>query len=119
VLRTRWPALFASTEAKPLAIGVHKQILAELPDTPIRILSLALRSHCGRAGYVAAILQAGSVRYNLAGEPAGAVTEVEVARLMAERARLAEKLARRHAEEQKQAAKRAQQQRQQIGKRAA
>jgi sRNA-binding protein len=105
-LAARWPALFASTEARPLAIGIHQQILEQLPATDPQLLGTALRLHTRRAGYVAAILSAGHPRFDLLGGPVGTVTQEQVERLMAERARLAEKSVRRRAEEQRYARRR-------------
>jgi hypothetical protein len=102
-LADEWPALFAASEVRPLAIGVHQAILEQLPETDPKLLGAALRLHTRRAGYVAATLSAEHPRFDLQGEPVGAVTQEQVERLMAERARLAEKSARRRAEEQRQA----------------
>jgi hypothetical protein len=102
-LADEWPGLFAASEVRPLAIGVHQAILELLPEIDPKLLGAALRLHTRRAGYVAAILSAGYPRFDLQGEPAGAVTAEQVQGLMAERARLAEKSAGRRAEEQRQA----------------
>jgi ProP effector len=100
-LAAQWPALFATAETRPLAIGIHREIIALMPEVDPALLGAALRLHTRGAGYVEVILTAGHPRFDLQGEPTGAVTQEQVERLMAERARLAEKSARRRAEEQR------------------
>lgn len=94
-LTARWPALFASPDARPLAIGTHRAIRAAMPEVDPELLGMALRLHTRRATYVAAVLTAGHPRFGLQGDPDGVVTAEQVKSLMAERARLAAKITRR------------------------
>jgi hypothetical protein len=107
-LRTNWPTVFAPTasEVKLLKVGIHRDIIAALPDIDVRTLGYALAGHVHRSAYQHALLEAGRERFDLEGNIAGEVTAKQVQGLMAERARLAEKSARRRAAEQRQARRR-------------
>ncbi len=58
----------------PLAIGIDKQVFAELPELSKKSLRLALRSHTISTRYLKE-MEKGSVRYNLDGSTAGEVTD--------------------------------------------
>ncbi len=58
----------------PLAIGIDKQVFAELPDVSKKSLRLALRSHTISTRYLKE-MEKGRVRLNLDGSPAGEVTD--------------------------------------------
>jgi sRNA-binding protein len=101
VLVETWPALFANSEVRPMAIGIHHQILAARPEIDPAVLSLALRLHTRRSVYQNALLEAGHPRFDLAGNPAGAVTEAEIERLQQHRIAASEKQQRRFASQPK------------------
>ena len=81
LLAARWPAAFAVHQARrrPLAIGIHRDILAALDGavTPDE-LSRALRFYTGNRVYLRRIA-AGVTRVDLNGAPAGVITEKEAA----------------------------------------
>ncbi len=58
----------------PLAIGIDKQVLAQLPDLEKKALRLAMRSHTISTRYLKEMEKA-AVRLNLDGSPAGEVTD--------------------------------------------
>ncbi|MCL2344966.1 MAG: ProQ/FINO family protein [Desulfobulbus sp.] len=58
----------------PLAIGIDKQVLAQMPDLEKKALRLAMRSHTISTRYLKEMEKA-TVRLNLDGTPADAVTE--------------------------------------------
>lgn len=58
----------------PLAIGIDKQVFAELPEVSKKSLRLALRSHTISTRYLKE-MEKGSVRFNLDGTEAGEVTD--------------------------------------------
>lgn len=58
----------------PLAIGIDKQLIALLPDTNRKILRMALGIHTKSLRYMKAMEKA-TVRYNLDGNAADAITE--------------------------------------------
>lgn len=58
----------------PLAIGIDKQVFAELPEVSKKSLRLALRSHTISTRYLKE-MEKGSVRLNLDGTEAGQVTD--------------------------------------------
>ena len=58
----------------PLAIGIDKQVFAQLPEVSKKSLRLALRSHTISTRYLKE-MEKGSVRYNLDGSTAGEVTD--------------------------------------------
>lgn len=58
----------------PLAIGIDKQVLAQLPELNKKALRLAMRSHTISTRYLKA-MEKGSVRLNLDGSEADAVTD--------------------------------------------
>lgn len=58
----------------PLAIGIDKQVFAELPEVSKKSLRLALRSHTISTRYLKE-MEKGSVRLNLDGTEAGEVTD--------------------------------------------
>ena len=71
VLRAAFP-VFA--EFKPLAIGIDKQVFAQLPEVSKKSLRLAMRSHTMSTRYLKE-MEKGTVRLNLDGTPAGEVTD--------------------------------------------
>ena len=58
----------------PLAIGIDKQVFAQLPDVSKKSLRLAMRSHTISTRYLKE-MEKGMVRLNLDGTPAGEVTD--------------------------------------------
>lgn len=58
----------------PLAIGVDKQVFAQLPEVSKKSLRLAMRSHTISTRYLKE-MEKGTVRLNLDGTPAGEVTD--------------------------------------------
>lgn len=58
----------------PLAIGIDKQVFAQLPDVSKKSLRLAMRSHTISTRYLKE-MEKGTVRLNLDGTPAGEVTD--------------------------------------------
>jgi ProP effector len=61
-------------QAKPLSIGIDKQLLARLPDINRKILRIALGMHTNSLRYLKAMEKAAE-RYNLEGNVDGAVSE--------------------------------------------
>ena len=70
-LAEQYPAFAAP---RPLAIGVHEQILADWPEVDPRALGDALRRWCSRDAYLASFANA-SHRVGLYGAPAGAIDD--------------------------------------------
>lgn len=73
----------------PLAIGIDKQIMAQLPDTERAVLRTALRMHTKSSRYLRAMAKA-TVRSNLDGSPADEITDIHrthAATLLQERAK--------------------------------
>jgi ProP effector len=58
----------------PLAIGIDKQVFAQLPDVSKKSLRLAMRSHTISTRYLKE-MEKGTQRLNLDGTPAGEVTD--------------------------------------------
>jgi len=58
----------------PLAIGIDKQVFAQLPELEKKALRLAMRSHTISTRYLKE-MEKGTVRLNLDGTPAGEVTD--------------------------------------------
>lgn len=61
-------------DVSPLAIGIDKQVIAQMPDVEKKILRLALRSHTISTRYLKAMEKA-TVRRNLDASEAGEVNE--------------------------------------------
>src|SRR5262249_54246301 len=80
ILKERWPHTFPTDFewVRPLAIGIHREILTALPDVKSYVLRDAIQCYQreGQGAYLKSIL-AGGHRYNLAGEPTGEVTAKE------------------------------------------
>ena len=73
----------------PLAIGIDKQLLANLPDLDRKTLRIALGIHTNAPRYLRAMAKA-TVRFDLDGKEAGEVMEIHrshAANLLQERAR--------------------------------
>lgn len=71
----------------PLAIGIDKQVFAQLPEVSKKALRLAMRSHTISTRYLKE-MEKGTVRLNLDGTPAGEVTDenrLHAAELLRER----------------------------------
>ena len=98
-------------ECRPLALGIHKIIIARMPEVDTAQLRLALRMHTASTRYLKA-LQAAGERFDLDGKAAGEVTaeQREVAATTL-RERFKKQAGRRKAEEQ---AKKAAQQEQEA-----
>lgn len=58
----------------PLAIGIDKQVFAQMPEVSKKSLRLAMRSHTISTRYLKE-MEKGTVRLNLDGTPAGEVTD--------------------------------------------
>lgn len=58
----------------PLAIGIDKQVFAQIPELEKKALRLAMRSHTISTRYLKE-MEKGTVRLNLDGTPAGEVTD--------------------------------------------
>lgn len=58
----------------PLAIGIDKQVFAQLPEVSKKSLRLAMRSHTISTRYLKE-MEKGTQRLNLDGTPAGEVTD--------------------------------------------
>ncbi|RRH78998.1 prop expression regulator, partial [Mesorhizobium tamadayense] len=77
-LSAKWPASFNPKAPRPLRIGIHHDIRVldiELSDDELR---RALRAYTSMPRYLAR-LNAGTVRVDLDGEPAGEVSDAEAA----------------------------------------
>lgn len=61
-------------ECKPLAIGIDKQLLAQMPDVNKKTLRIALGLHTSSVRYLKSMEKATS-RFNLDGTPAGEVDD--------------------------------------------
>ncbi len=90
-LRQRFPAF---GQCLPLAIGIDKLLLAEMPDLSRKTLRVALNMHTHSSRYLKATATA-TARVDLAASPAGEVTEEH-------RARAAEMLKERFKKEREQ-----------------
>jgi ProP effector len=77
-----FPAAFTRDPAsvRPLKLGIKDDLYARC-DTSHRRIMAALRSYCNSVDYLAATTQ-GAVRIDLAGQPAGIVTEAEAKHAM-------------------------------------
>ena len=71
-LQTQFPAF---RDCLPLAIGIDKQLNAELPDVSRKVLRIALGIHTNSLRYLRAMEKA-THRFDLAGKQADAVTDV-------------------------------------------
>lgn len=65
-------------ECKPLAVGIHKAILAEQPDISLAQLKVALKRYTQSTRYLKAVA-VGTDRYDLSGAVSGAVTDEQKA----------------------------------------
>lgn len=70
-LRQRFPAF---AQCLPLAIGIDKMLLAEMPEINRKTLRVALNMHTNSSRYLKAMASA-TERFDLAGVAAGAVSE--------------------------------------------
>lgn len=70
-LAARYPVF---RDALPLALGIHKLLLEQDPTIDVAKLKVALRIHTASTRYLKG-LSANTQRFNLAGEPAGEVTD--------------------------------------------
>jgi len=70
-LRQRFPAF---GQCMPLAIGIDKLLLAEMPEISRKTLRVALNMHTNSSRYLKATATA-TARFDLAGNPAGEVSE--------------------------------------------
>jgi sRNA-binding protein len=61
----------------PLAIGIHAALAAALPEFTPEQISAFLREWCGDPKYLRRCRKAGRPRFNLAGQPEGAISERE------------------------------------------
>ncbi len=80
ILRERFPLAFPNNydDLRPLKIGILADLIARLPGFDPTALRRALANHTSRDGYLLALLHGrGDRRYDLDGQPAGAVTVEE------------------------------------------
>jgi ProP effector len=105
-LAARWPATFDPVQPpRPMKIGIHRDIAAAMPGLDAKLLSSALRLHTGRPAYAEQLLEAGTVRFDLDGNPAGEVTEAQVEALKAARRAEAKRRHRRYRQREEQTAR--------------
>jgi ProP effector len=71
-LQTQFPAF---RDCLPLAIGIDKQLIAELPDVSRKVLRIALGIHTNSLRYLRAMEKA-THRFDLAGKQSDEVTDV-------------------------------------------
>lgn len=71
-LQTQFPAF---RDCLPLAIGIDKQLIAELPDVSRKVLRIALGIHTNSLRYLRAMEKA-THRFDLAGKQGDEVTDV-------------------------------------------
>jgi ProP effector len=88
-----------------MKIGIHRDIAAAMPELDAKLLSSALRLHTARPEYAKQLLEAGTVRFDLDGNPAGEVTEAQVDALKAARRAEAERRHRRFRQRKEQSAR--------------
>jgi len=92
---------------KPLAIGIHKQLMARRPDLDKNKMRVALHSHTASTRYLKALVD-GTPRLDLDGQPVGEVTAEQQAvavktlrdRIKQVKARQKAEAAQRRAEEE-------------------
>jgi ProP effector len=80
-IRVRFPHCFAGLKErtrKPLKIGIHRDILAAMPELAESDVSRALKFYVTRFGYLASCIE-NSPRIDLNGESAGVVSAAEAA----------------------------------------
>lgn len=63
---------------KPLALGIDKELIADLPQFDPSLISRVLTNHCHRPRYLIALSRGGK-RFNLRGKPQGEITPEEQA----------------------------------------
>lgn len=82
LFQERWPQVFPRDfrQVKPLAIGIHRDISAQLPEQLLFRISRTIALYQRRSGvaYLCAVLRGGP-RYDLSGTPRGEVTAEEQA----------------------------------------
>ncbi|HEY4316905.1 MAG TPA: ProQ/FinO family protein [Herbaspirillum sp.] len=71
-LQTQFPAF---RDCLPLAIGIDKQLIAELPDVSRKVLRIALGIHTNSLRYLR-VMEKATHRFDLAGKQADEVTDV-------------------------------------------
>jgi ProP effector len=78
LLCAKFPAAFVLYERRrrPLALGIHREVLAAMPTLTEAQVRAAMRSYVGNEGYCRAC-RAGAARINLLGHEAGVVTAAE------------------------------------------
>jgi ProP effector len=101
-LQARFPGVFvADGERRPLAVGIHLDLIARLPEWDPKLVRQALCAYCLADRYLRG-LQEGATRVDLTGAAAGVVTAEQAAdarlRLQHRAERRAAQAARRKAE---------------------
>ncbi|PPQ35402.1 ProQ/FINO family protein [Rhodoblastus acidophilus] len=78
LLHAKWPTAFAGRgcSKKPLAIGITKQIMTELPEIGFHRLTAALSDYCSGPTYLRNVIE-GAPRVGLDGRPCGVVSPDE------------------------------------------
>lgn len=74
VLKTLCERFAIFREAKPLAIGIHKELLKAVPGLETGKMRIAMRRHTGTTRYLKSVAT-GDDRYDLSGAPAGKITD--------------------------------------------
>jgi ProP effector len=77
VFGSKWPKAFPRDPAdiKPLTLGVHQQLIDELPKVKPHQIRAALRIWCSRPKYLYTLAQRGTHRINLDGSQAEPVED--------------------------------------------
>jgi ProP effector len=80
MLIERFPQCFvlARDRKRPLKTGIHRDLIAALPEVPPKRLTAALGWYAGSWAYLKN-MTAGAVRIDLNGQPVGEVTSEEAA----------------------------------------
>jgi sRNA-binding protein len=80
LLRERFPTAFPKDydAIRPLKTGIHADLIQRLPEVDPVLLRRALANHTDRDGYRLALIHGrGDRRYDLDGQPVGAVTDAD------------------------------------------
>ena len=74
VLKTLCDRFAVFREAKPLAIGIHKELMKAVPGLDTGKMRTAMRRHTGTTRYLKSVAT-GDDRYDLSGTPAGKISD--------------------------------------------
>jgi sRNA-binding protein len=70
-----WPQSFGAM--KPLAVGIHRDVRAAMPELPATALGQAMRYHVGNPAYLSALAVPGAMRVDLDGSPVEPVSDID------------------------------------------